>query len=440
MRTVVVIPAHNERGRVGRVAAVAMRALLEGVVQRVIVVDDGSTDGTAVEALAEYAEVLRLNPNRGKGGAMRAGFEAARAADAVMFLDADLLGLNVEHLRRMVVPVATGQAGMSLGLRDYGKWNAFQSAVPAITGERVVRADLLRAVPAEDWEGFVIEASINETCRRRGARVTSVVLDGLKMIPKWHKVGARQGFVDAARMSLQVLDATARARARVDAPPAAPAAYEAVVPAHNEGGRVGGVVRTLLGSRCFRRVLVVDDGSTDGTAAEAAAAGAQVVRLAPNRGKGAAMLEGARLTSAPWVAFFDGDLDGLTADHVRAMRDEAETGRYGMVNGVLVARRNVAPWSQLYALYGLDLTGQRFVHRTVMRRLPARYWSGYGVEVSLDEACARCGYARRRVLLEGLEATSQVEKLGPRLGVERIARILTEALRTASVVRADASW
>jgi len=48
----------------------------------------------------------------------------------------------------------------------------------------------------------------------------------------------------------------------------------------------------------------------------------------------------------------------------------------------------------------------------VIDRLPERYWSGYGIEVALDEATARCGYAQRRLLLEGMKITTQREKLG----------------------------
>ena len=67
----------------------------------------------------------------------------------------------------------------------------------------------------------------------------------------------------------------------------------AIVPAHNEGPRIGAVVGMLVQQGL--PVLVVDDGSSDDTAAAARAAGARVLSLRPNRGKGAALKAGFRV-------------------------------------------------------------------------------------------------------------------------------------------------
>lgn len=63
----------------------------------------------------------------------------------------------------------------------------------------------------------------------------------------------------------------------------------ALIPANNEGRQVAAVVQ---GARAYLPVLVVDDGSTDDTAAKASAAGAEVLRQNPRQGKGAALLAG----------------------------------------------------------------------------------------------------------------------------------------------------
>jgi glycosyltransferase involved in cell wall biosynthesis len=71
-----------------------------------------------------------------------------------------------------------------------------------------------------------------------------------------------------------------------------PATVIAIVPAHNEGPRIGAVVHALVAQGL--PVLVVDDGSSDDTGNAARAAGARVLSLMPNRGKGAALKAGFR--------------------------------------------------------------------------------------------------------------------------------------------------
>jgi glycosyltransferase involved in cell wall biosynthesis len=82
----------------------------------------------------------------------------------------------------------------------------------------------------------------------------------------------------------------------------------ALIPCHNEAAMLGAVVGRLRS--VLPRVLVVDDGSRDGSAALAAAAGAQVIRH-PNRlGKGAALATGwaaAAVAGWEWVLMLDGD-------------------------------------------------------------------------------------------------------------------------------------
>lgn len=93
VRATVVIPALNEVEGISATVA-AVRSALEGLAAdggvEVVVVDDGSTDGTADAALAAGADqVVVLPVNRGKGAAVRAGVAAARGR-SVAFTDADL--------------------------------------------------------------------------------------------------------------------------------------------------------------------------------------------------------------------------------------------------------------------------------------------------------------------------------------------------------------
>lgn len=208
MTAVAIIPAHNEAPRI---AAVIQPLLASGRFARVVVVDDGSTDGTAEAAMQvpnatpTRLAVLRLSPNRGKGQAMYAGLQATDEP-VVAFFDADLVGFLPEHAAQLVDPVVAGDVAMVAGLRDYGDlYNRLQLAIPPITGERAVRRDVLERVPADFWNGFRVEAGINAAACSdpKGAWVTT--LRGLKIVPKWQKIGIQRGMLDAAKMAREVL-------------------------------------------------------------------------------------------------------------------------------------------------------------------------------------------------------------------------------------------
>ena len=81
----ILIPAYQEAGRIGRVVSEAK------IYGHVWVVDDGSTDSTAHEALSAGAEVIRQTQNQGKGSAVRSGLDTFLNgnADAVILMDAD---------------------------------------------------------------------------------------------------------------------------------------------------------------------------------------------------------------------------------------------------------------------------------------------------------------------------------------------------------------
>lgn len=116
MKTFVVIPAYNEYETVGRAIGEAKKFADE-----VIMVDDGSTDGTADSARAAGAIVLRHIINLGQGAALRTGIRAAldRGADIVVTFDADLQQ-DAAEIPNLAAPVAAGLAEVALGSRFLG--------------------------------------------------------------------------------------------------------------------------------------------------------------------------------------------------------------------------------------------------------------------------------------------------------------------------------
>jgi uncharacterized membrane protein YbhN (UPF0104 family) len=118
---VALIPAHNEQHTVSDVvtglpAAVCGRPVLP------LVVDDGSTDATGQRARAAGAEVVRLQPNRGLGAAVRRGLAEAvtRRPAAVVYLDADG-EYDPADAARVLAPVLSGEADYVVGSRFAGR-------------------------------------------------------------------------------------------------------------------------------------------------------------------------------------------------------------------------------------------------------------------------------------------------------------------------------
>ncbi|HEX2507905.1 MAG TPA: lysylphosphatidylglycerol synthase domain-containing protein [Miltoncostaeaceae bacterium] len=118
---VLVLPAHDEEATVAAVVARAPSSVAGREVS-VVVVDDGSTDRTLVNATMAGAEVAVMGVNRGLGAAVRRGLAEAvdRGAAAVAFCDADG-EYAPEELESMVVPILEGRADYVVGSRFAGR-------------------------------------------------------------------------------------------------------------------------------------------------------------------------------------------------------------------------------------------------------------------------------------------------------------------------------
>jgi len=113
MRVTAVVPAFNEEKTVAGVVA-----SLRGVADRILVVDDGSSDGTGAEAEKAGAEVLKHALNRGLGAALGTGIAAAvmEGADVIVTFDAD--GQHrADDVPRIIEPIAAGRADVAIGVR-----------------------------------------------------------------------------------------------------------------------------------------------------------------------------------------------------------------------------------------------------------------------------------------------------------------------------------
>ncbi|ODS37376.1 hypothetical protein BEH94_07755 [Candidatus Altiarchaeales archaeon WOR_SM1_SCG] len=113
MKIIAAIPAHNEEATIG---SVVLRA--KKYVDKVIVVDDGSTDDTAEIAELAGSEVVKHKKNKGYGAAIKSCFGTARkaGADVMVIMDADWQH-NPGEIEMVIKPVKKGEADIVIGSR-----------------------------------------------------------------------------------------------------------------------------------------------------------------------------------------------------------------------------------------------------------------------------------------------------------------------------------
>ncbi len=107
----IIIPAYNEESTIRKVAETALKARN---VKEVMVVDDGSRDGTKETLSGIKIVYIRHRANMGKGAAMRTGLAHA-SCGAVMFLDGDITSITPGKINKMTGPVISGKTDFTKG-------------------------------------------------------------------------------------------------------------------------------------------------------------------------------------------------------------------------------------------------------------------------------------------------------------------------------------
>lgn len=197
------IPAWNEATRIGAVLAAVSD---HPAIARTLVIDDGSTDGTAEVARAAGAEVLRTPGNMGKTRALVQGLRRLDGGN-VLLLDADLAGLTAAAISALIAPVAQGRAEASVSLRGNAPLVWRMIGVDYISGERVLPQALL--VPHLDRMAalprFGFEVFLNELLIEAGTKVEVVRWPGVASPSKAAKQGLAAGLRSDAAMMADIL-------------------------------------------------------------------------------------------------------------------------------------------------------------------------------------------------------------------------------------------
>ncbi|MCR4426303.1 MAG: glycosyltransferase [Firmicutes bacterium] len=185
MTVAAVVPALNEETTVSDTVSALFST---GMVDEVVVVDDGSRDATAERARAAGARVIRLRRTEGKGAAVRAGLSATDS-DVVALADADL-GRTASEMSKVIAAVVDGRADMAVAgfeaSRGRGGFGLVvrlaRLGILALTGvaltwplsgQRAFRRDLAAGLPPLP-EGFGLEVGFAVDWARAGYSILEV--------------------------------------------------------------------------------------------------------------------------------------------------------------------------------------------------------------------------------------------------------------------------
>lgn len=205
----------------------------------------------------------------------------------------------------------------------------------------------------------------------------------------------------------------------------------AIVPAYDEEKTIGRVVHTLKAARGIDEVIVVSDGSKDRTADEAASAGARVIRLRENVGKGGAAKMGAAATRADVLFLCDADFIGLEPAHVERILAPVIEGRLTMCTGL----RDRGPFLTRLIAHLPLLSGERALRREVLDGVPRRYVQGFRLEVALNWYCRANRLPYGSVPTLGVGQVRKIEKHGALRGLAGYAVMIWEVAEAMIRVR-----
>ncbi len=224
-QVVALVAAFDEAERIAPTVAA-----LQDLADEVVVVDDGSRDGTSSAALVAGATVLRASRRRGKGRAIEEALERLPPAEIWLLADADLartasrLAPLVDAVREdradLAIAAFPKLAGGGFGIVKRAAARAIHlvsgfAAREPLSGQRVLTAAAL-AVVRPLSPGFGIEVGMTIDAVRAGLRVIEIPIEGLSHRPTGR--GAR-GFAHRARQGADILAAVASRAVRWPARP-----------------------------------------------------------------------------------------------------------------------------------------------------------------------------------------------------------------------------
>ena len=203
MRVSAIIPAYNEEKTI---IDVLTAVIASPEIDEIIVVSDGSTDQTADLVRQTTVKLIELDVNVGKGGAMKEGVNNSQG-EFIIFLDADLIGLTVEHLHDMLAPVIANECDMVIGIFENGRLTTdlAQKMSPFLSGQRVVKRAILDGLDNMEMTKFGIEVALTQHARSNNISWKGVTLKNMSHVMKEEKLGLFRGFMYRLKMYWEII-------------------------------------------------------------------------------------------------------------------------------------------------------------------------------------------------------------------------------------------
>jgi glycosyltransferase involved in cell wall biosynthesis len=203
MSIAAIVPAYNEEKTIGKVLDVLKNTEL---LDEIIVVSDGSTDSTASIAKNYGVRLIELSRNLGKGDAVLAGVKNTDS-DVILMIDADLIGLEKEHIHQLLEPVINGEEDMTIGIfkKGRGSTDLAQKVAPFLSGQRAIKKSLFDKLEKYNVKNYGIETALTIITNRENIKVREVFLMDLTHVMKEEKLGLAHGLFSRLKMYLEIV-------------------------------------------------------------------------------------------------------------------------------------------------------------------------------------------------------------------------------------------
>ncbi|WP_018963074.1 glycosyltransferase [Coprothermobacter platensis] len=203
----VLIPALNEEKTISSVIAPLIAENIP-----VVVVDDGSTDGTAFESAYAGAVVVIFPKNRGKADAVR---QALRfPVKKVLLLDADLTNFTREHATQVKKWLSQYDCARIELMGGRTATTLSHMISPALAGQRILSMSILSSFFGEcSVNRFQLEVALEDFLKKHGYHEEDLVLKGVGQVMKEEKRGLWKGIIARLGMYKDIIQYKLKSRA-----------------------------------------------------------------------------------------------------------------------------------------------------------------------------------------------------------------------------------